>query len=43
MLIVRYKLILSWSEDDQAFIADVPELAGCAANGRTYQEALQNV
>lgn len=43
MLIVRYKLILSWSEDDQAFIADVPELAGCAANGRTSQEALQNV
>ena len=38
-----YKIILYWSEEDQAFIAEVPELPGCAADGETYQEALQNV
>jgi len=32
-----------WSKDDQAFIAEVPELAGGAADGATYQEALANV
>ena len=32
-----------WSKEDQAFIAEVPELAGCAADGPTYQEALANV
>lgn len=36
----RYELILYWSEVDQAFIAEVPERAGCAADGATYQEAL---
>jgi predicted RNase H-like HicB family nuclease len=39
---VRYKIILYWSEEDQAFIAEVPELAGCAANGVTRLEALTN-
>jgi predicted RNase H-like HicB family nuclease len=39
----RYEIIIYWSEDDQAFIAEVPELAGCAADGKTYQEALANV
>lgn len=33
----------SWSEADDAFIAEVPELAGCMADGETYQEALANV
>jgi len=37
---LRYEIILYWSEPDQAFIAEVPELAGCAADGPTYQEAL---
>jgi predicted RNase H-like HicB family nuclease len=32
-----------WSEGDQAFIAEVPELPGCAADGDTYQKALTNV
>jgi predicted RNase H-like HicB family nuclease len=40
---VRYEIILYWSEEDQAIIAEVPELPGCAADGATYQEALANV
>lgn len=40
---LRYEVILYWSEMDQAFIAEVPELPGCAADGATYHEALQNV
>ncbi|AUB38118.1 putative nuclease of the RNAse H fold, HicB family [Nostoc flagelliforme CCNUN1] len=39
----RYEVILYWSELDEAFIAEVPELPGCAADGNTYQEALHNV
>ncbi len=39
----RYKIILYWSREDEAYIAEVPELAGCAADGSTYQEALTNV
>jgi predicted RNase H-like HicB family nuclease len=39
----RYEVILYWSADDSAFIAEVPELAGCAADGATYAEALANV
>ncbi len=38
----NYEIILYWSQEDQAFIAEVPELAGCAADGATYQEALAN-
>jgi len=38
----KYEIILYWSEEDQAFIAEVPELAGCAADGSTRQEALAN-
>ncbi len=40
---IRYEIILYWSEEDQAVIAEVPELPGCLADGSTYQEALQNV
>ncbi len=40
---LRYEIGIYWSEEDQAFIAEVPELPGCAADGSTYQEALQNV
>lgn len=38
----RYEIILYWSEADQAFVAEVPELAGCAADDATRQEALAN-
>lgn len=40
---IRYEITIYWSQEDQAFIAEVPELAGCAADGATYQEALNNV
>ncbi len=40
---IQYEIILYWSQEDQAFIAEVPELAGCAADGATYQEAVANV
>ena len=39
----RYEIILYWSREDDAFIAEVPELAGCVADGASYQEALANV
>jgi predicted RNase H-like HicB family nuclease len=39
----RYEVIIYWSEEDQAFIAEVPELAGCAADGATYAEVISNV
>jgi predicted RNase H-like HicB family nuclease len=40
---IRYEIILYWSKADTAFIAEVPELPGCAADGATYQEALTAV
>jgi len=39
----EYGVIIYWSDKDQAFLADVPELAGCMADGATHQEALANV
>ena len=38
----KYEVIIYWSEDDQAFLAEVPELPGCMADGATYAEALAN-
>ena len=38
----KYEIILDWSVDDDAFIAEVPELAGCAADSPTRQDALTN-
>lgn len=40
---IKYEVIIYWSEDDAAFVAEVPELPGCAADGQTYQEALANL
>ncbi|HZS57164.1 MAG TPA: type II toxin-antitoxin system HicB family antitoxin [Bryobacteraceae bacterium] len=39
----KYEIILYWSTEDEAFIAEVPELAGCVADGPTRQAALANV
>jgi predicted RNase H-like HicB family nuclease len=39
----KYEVIIYWSEVDKAFIAEVPELPGCMADGTTHQEALANV
>ena len=39
----KYEVSLYWSAEDGAFIAEVPELSGCAADGATRQEALTNV
>ncbi|RZJ76803.1 MAG: type II toxin-antitoxin system HicB family antitoxin [Flavobacterium sp.] len=38
----KFEVIIYWSEDDNAFIAEVPELAGCMADGKTQVEALSN-
>jgi predicted RNase H-like HicB family nuclease len=38
----RYEIIVYWSDDDEAFIAEVPELPGCAADGQTYKQAIKN-
>ena len=39
----NYEVILYWSKEDNAFIAEVPELPGCMADGKTRQEAIENV
>ena len=39
----KYEVIIYWSQEDQAFIAEVAELPGCAADGKTYRQALANV
>ena len=42
MIDPRYEMIIYWSDEDEAFVVEVPELAGCAADGTTYEEALAN-
>jgi predicted RNase H-like HicB family nuclease len=39
----KYEIIIYWSETDNSYIAEVPELPGCMADGKTYQQALKNV
>lgn len=39
---IRYELIIYWSEDDQSFVVEVPELPGCMADGETYEQAAAN-
>ena len=39
---LKYEVIIYWSADDQAFVAEVPELPGCMAHGVTYEAALSN-
>ncbi|MBA7570183.1 hypothetical protein ES708_11931 [subsurface metagenome] len=43
MMKSKYEIIIYWSEDDDAFIAEVPELSGCMADGASYIEAIENV
>ena len=40
---VNYDVFITWSEEDNAYIASVPEFAGCIADGQTREEALQNI
>ncbi len=39
----KYEIIIYWSDEDQSYIADVPELPGCMAHGDTYESALTNI
>lgn len=38
----KYEIIIYWSDEDESFIAEVPELPGCMADGKSYEEALKN-
>ncbi|QTA81614.1 Toxin-antitoxin system, antitoxin component, HicB-like [Desulfonema limicola] len=38
----KYEMIIYWSEEDNSFIVEIPELPGCMADGQTYQEAVSN-
>jgi len=38
----RYEIIIYWSDEDDAYIAEIPELPGCIAHGENYESALQN-
>ena len=40
---VNYDVFITWSEEDNAYIASVPEFVGCIADGQTREEALQNI
>lgn len=39
---IKYEMIVYWSDVDEAFVVEVPELPGCMADGVTYQEAIAN-
>ena len=39
---IKYEIIIYWSKQDDSFVVDVPELPGCMADGKTYQEAVAN-
>ena len=38
----KYELIIYWSDEDQCYVVEVPELPGCMADGTTYEEAVKN-
>ena len=39
----KYSMLISWSDDDQAYVVSVPDLPGCMADGKTPEEAVRNV
>ncbi len=39
---IKYEMVVYWSEEDQAYIVEVPELPGCMADGETYEQAVRN-
>ena len=41
-MMFKYETIIYWSEEDQAYLAEVPELPGCMAHGDSYESALAN-
>jgi len=40
---LKYEIIIYWSEEDGSFIAEVPELPGCISDGKTYEETLKHI
>ena len=40
---LKYEVIVYWSNDDKAFIAEMPELPGCMSDGKTPQDAMKNI
>jgi predicted RNase H-like HicB family nuclease len=42
-MIYKYEIIIYWSNDDESYIAEVPELSGCMSDGKSYEEAINNV
>ncbi|MBK6772056.1 MAG: type II toxin-antitoxin system HicB family antitoxin [Ignavibacteria bacterium] len=40
---LKYEIIVYWSDEDKSFIAEMPELPGCLADGETYEEVIKNI
>jgi predicted RNase H-like HicB family nuclease len=40
---MKYEIIIYWSKEDQAYVAEAPELPGCMADGDSYKEALERI
>jgi predicted RNase H-like HicB family nuclease len=38
----RYELVIYWSSEDETFVVEIPELPGCMADGKTYDDAVRN-
>ena len=41
-MLMKYELVIYWSDEDQSFVVEVPELPGCMADGETYEQAVAN-
>jgi predicted RNase H-like HicB family nuclease len=42
LMMYKYELIIFWSEEDERYVVEVPELPGCMADGESYEEAVKN-